>query len=234
VTCVYVNATLKRFWIIDYRIYNPDTDGKKKPDHVSDMLAHTLTHKRLAFRTVRMDSWYASKALMLQIHAANKIFFCPLKPNRLVCDDSKVHQPLSQLRWSDAEAQEGKRVHLHQFPKGFYLSLFRLPLSTERTEYVVTNATTQLTTTDAQQACAVRWNIEQAHRELKQTTGIERCQCRNERMQRNHIGCAILVWVRLTALAHQAKTTVYQLKRGLLDEYLKQQLKNPKLTFALA
>jgi hypothetical protein len=47
VTCVYVNATLNRFWIIDYRIYNPDTDGKKKPDHVSDMLAHTLTHKRL-------------------------------------------------------------------------------------------------------------------------------------------------------------------------------------------
>jgi hypothetical protein len=148
VTCVYVNATLNRFWIIDYRIYNPDTDGKKKPDHVSDMLAHTLTQKRSAFRTVRMDSWYASKALMLQIHAANKIFFCPLKPNRLVCDDSKVHQPLGQLRWSDAEAQEGKRVHLHQFPKGFYLSLFRLPLSTERTEYVVTNATTQLTTTD--------------------------------------------------------------------------------------
>jgi hypothetical protein len=53
-------------------------------------------------------------------------------------------------------------------------------------------------------------------------------------MQQSHIGCAILVWVRLTALAHQAKTTVYQLKRGLLDEYLKQQLKNPKLTFALA
>jgi len=65
-------------------------------------------------------------------------------------------------------------------------------------------------------------------------TGIERCQCRNERMQQSHIGCAILVWVWLGVLAHQAQTTVYQLKRGLLDEYLKQQLKNPKLTFALA
>jgi hypothetical protein len=53
-------------------------------------------------------------------------------------------------------------------------------------------------------------------------------------MQRNHIGCAILVWVRLGVLAHQAQTTVYQFKRGLLDEYLKQQLKNPKLTFTLA
>ncbi len=87
VTCVYVNPTLKCFWIIDYRIYNPDTDGKHKPDHVSDMLAYAIRHKRLAFRTVLMDNWYASKALMLQIHAANKIFFCPLKANRLVCDD---------------------------------------------------------------------------------------------------------------------------------------------------
>jgi hypothetical protein len=236
VTCVYVNPTLNRFWIIDFRIYNPDTDGKKKPDHVSEMFANAITHKCLAFRTVLMDSWYASKSLMLQIHAANKIFFCPLKTNRLVCDEpeTKEHHPLCQLRWTDAQAQQGKRVHLHNFPRGFYLSLFRLALSTERTEYVVTNATTQLTTTDAQKACAVRWKIEQAHRELKQTTGIEQCQCRNERMQRNHIGCAILVWVRLTALAHQAKTTIYQLKQGLLDDYLKQQLKNPKLTFALA
>ena len=31
---------------------------------------------------------------------------------------------------------------------------------------------------------------------------IEACQCRRARIQRNHIGCAILVWVRLKALAH--------------------------------
>jgi len=53
-------------------------------------------------------------------------------------------------------------------------------------------------------------------------------------MQQSHIGCAVFVWVRLGVLAHQAQTTVYQLKRGLLDEYLKQQLKNPKLIFTLA
>ena len=97
VTCVYVNATLKRFWIIDYRIDTPDTDGKKKP--AMYMLAHAIRHKRLVFRTMRMDSGCASKALMLQLHAANKSFFCPLKANRLVCDgpESKVHQPLGQL-----------------------------------------------------------------------------------------------------------------------------------------
>ncbi|WP_410526104.1 hypothetical protein [Rickettsia endosymbiont of Gonocerus acuteangulatus] len=32
------------------------------------------------------------------------------------------------------------------------------------------------------------------HREIKQLTGIERCQCRKQRIQRNHISCAFLVW----------------------------------------
>lgn len=236
VTCVYVNATLNRFWIIDYRIYNPDTDGKMKTDHVREMLTNAVEHKRLAFTTVLMDSWYASKALMLQIDSLKKIFFCPIKINRLVCDnlESKEHHRLSELIWTEEQDTKGKRVHLHDFPKGFYLSLFRLPLSTKRTDYVVTNTTTQTTASDAQEECAVRWNIEQAHRELKQTTGIEKCQCRNERMQRNHIGCAILVWVRLNTLAHQAQTTIYQLKQGLLDNYMIEQLKNPTLNFSPA
>jgi hypothetical protein len=98
VTCVYVNATLKRFWIIDYGIDTPDTDGKKKPDHVSDMLAHAIRHKRLAFRTVRMDSGYASKALMLQLHAAVLLESVPLAALyrahgvcRNECDDSIDH-----------------------------------------------------------------------------------------------------------------------------------------------
>lgn len=30
VTCVYVNPELDQFWIIDYRIYDPDGDGKTK------------------------------------------------------------------------------------------------------------------------------------------------------------------------------------------------------------
>jgi len=28
VSCVYVNAQSGQFWVIDYRIYNPDGDGK--------------------------------------------------------------------------------------------------------------------------------------------------------------------------------------------------------------
>jgi hypothetical protein len=50
------------------------------------------------------------------------------------------------------------------------------------------------------------------HREGKQVAGLERCQCRKARIQRNHIGCAFLVWVRLKHLATQTGRTVYQLK----------------------
>jgi hypothetical protein len=81
---------------------------------------------------------------------------------------------------------------------------------------------------------ACDYNIEQLHREGKQVTGLERCQCRKARIQRNHIGCAFLVWVRLKALAAQTGRTVYQLKHGLLDDYLIQQLRNPSLRMVLA
>jgi hypothetical protein len=72
------------------------------------------------------------------------------------------------------------------------------------------------------------------HREAKQTTGLEGCQCRKARIQRNPVACALLVWVRLSSLATQAGKPVYQLKHGLLDDYLVQQLKNPSLKMALA
>jgi hypothetical protein len=81
--------------------------------------------------------------------------------------------------------------------------------------------------------CAIRWNIEQFHRELKQLTGIESCQCRKARIQRNHVACAMLVWLRLKSLAYQTYQSVYQLKHGLLSNYLIEQLKRPALLMSL-
>ena len=72
VTCVYVNPTLDRFWLIDYRIYDPQTDGKSKLTHVKEMLSLLVYHKHLLFSTVLMDSWYATKDLMLLIEQLDK------------------------------------------------------------------------------------------------------------------------------------------------------------------
>ena len=114
------------------------------------------------------------------------------------------------------------------------MHLFRVTGSTHRTDWIVTNDRTQDSTAATQEACGYRWKIEQLHREGKQVTGLERCQCRKARIQRNHIGCALLVWVRLKALATETGRTVYQLKHGLLDDYLTQQLRNPSLKMVLA
>ena len=62
----------------------------------------------------------------------------------------------------------------------------------------------------------------------------EKCQCRLARIVRNHIGCAFLVWIRLAQVAQQTSQSIYQVKYGLLTQYLKQQLKNPTVQMKLA
>ncbi len=236
VTCVYINPLLDQFWLIDYRLYDPDGDGQTKLDHVQEMLVHVVYQKQLPLAAVLMDTWYATKALMLFIEALQKRYYCPLKENRQVDDSSGAHpyRRVDMLTWSAAERIQSKVIKIKGFPKDHRVRLVRVEVSTHRTEWVVSNDPTQKTTAATQAVCGFRWKIEQLHREGKQVTGLERCQCRKARIQRNHIGCAFLVWVRLKALAVQTGRTIYQLKHGLLDDYLIQQLKNPSLKMILA
>ncbi len=236
VTCVYVNPDADQFWLIDYRIYDPAGDGKTKLDHLREMLQNVVYEKQLPFQAVLMDGWYATKDVMLYIESLQKVYYCPLKDNRQV-DDSQGERPyqrVDSLEWSATELSSGKRIKIKDFPKEHKVQCFRVAVTTLRTDYVVTNDLAQDSTSATQQACGWRWKIEQLHREGKQLTGLERCQCRNARIQRNHIGCALLVWVRFKELAAQTGRTLYQLKHGLLDEYLIEQLKNPSLRMALA
>ena len=34
VTCVYVNPELQRFWVLDFRLFDPERDGRSKIDHL--------------------------------------------------------------------------------------------------------------------------------------------------------------------------------------------------------
>ncbi len=236
VTCIYVNPERDQFWLIDYRIYDPAGDGKSKLEHVRDMLSNVVYQKALAFEAVLMDTWYATKDLMLFIESLRKVYYCPLKANRQVDDSDGLRRygRVDSLDGSSSELSAGKRIKIKGFPKHYKVRLFRVAVSTHRTDWVVTNDPTQDSTPATQQVCGFRWKIEQLHREGKQLTGLERCQCRKARIQRNHIGCALLVWVRLKAVATETGRTLYQVKHGLLDDYLIQQLKNPSITMRLA
>lgn len=235
VTCVYVNPDTDQFWLLDYRLYDPDGDGKTKLDHVQDMLTNVVYQKALPFYAVLMDTWYATKDLMLFIESLEKIYYCPLRDNRSVDDSggAQAYRRVDSLEWSESELQQGKRIKIKGFPKDHQVQCFRVAVSTHRTDYVVTNDLTQDSTAATQKACGYRWKIEQLHREGKQVTGLERCECRKARIQRNHIACAFLVWVRLKELAAETGRTVYQLKHGLLDDYLIQQLRHPSLPMVL-
>ena len=237
VTCIYVNPELDRFWLIDYRLFAPTQDGKTKLDQAKEMFDLAIQSKQLEFRCVVMDTWYATRQFMLHIERNSKLYYCPLQDSRQVDEgDGTVvnYQRVDSLGWSQAEKLGGKNVHVKDFPKGHRLQLFRLVVSTDRTDYVVTNDVTQHSTADTQQVCAIRWKIEQLHREVKQVTGLERCQCRTARIQRNHIACAMLVWCRFKELADKTGRTVYQIKFGQLSDYLIEQLKSPAVKMALA
>jgi hypothetical protein len=83
------------------------------------------------------------------------------------------------------------------------VKLFRVAVSTNRTDYVATNDLSPSSTNVVQEVCKVRWKIEESHREIKQITAIEPCQYRKARLQRNHIDRAMLVWIRLKNSAYQ-------------------------------
>jgi hypothetical protein len=134
-----VNPETECFWVVDYRIFDPDTDGKSKLDHVQEMLG-SAEHRRLPFRVVLMDSSYATKELMVLIDGMEKTFYCPLKSNRQV-DDSEGERPyrrVDALDWSEQELKQGKLIKIKGFPKDYKVKLFRVVVSSNRTEWIVT------------------------------------------------------------------------------------------------
>jgi len=173
---------------------------------------------------------------MLFIDHVHKVFYCPLKDHRQV-DDSAGQQPyqrVDRLPWTAEEVAHGKVIKVKGFPKAYKVKLFRVVLSTQRTDDVVTNDGAQDDTAVTQQVCGGRWKIEPFHRETNQLTGLESCQCRKARIVRNHIGCALLVWVRLKQVAADTQRTIYQVKHDLLSDYLRQQLRAPTVKMVLA
>jgi hypothetical protein len=241
VTCLYVNPETMQYWLVDYRIYDPERDGKSKLVHAKEMLENIRNFKQLEFGHVVFDAWYSEMELMKQVESYGKIYYCTIKGNRKVCEQSSFvegekaqYLRADELLWSSTEEESGKLVHLQKFPKGHTVKLFRFVLSHQHTDYLVTNDVTQHSAQAAQEAFRPRWCVEQFHREVQQLTGIDQCQARLARIQRNHIACAFLVWNRLTFLARQLRTSVYALMQNLLDDYMKQQLRSPTLHMGFA
>jgi hypothetical protein len=108
------------------------------------------------------------------------------------------------------------------------MKLFSIASSDRRIDNLCTNNTdNSITVSVTQEESSIRWKVEQFHREIKQTLGIAKCQCRKNRSQRNHILCSMLSWIYLTKQAVKTSTTIYKIKKKQLDDYMMNVMKHP-------
>ena len=104
VTCVYVNPVTDQFWLIDYRIYDPEGDL----DHVKEMLSLLVYHKKLPFDRVVMDLVCHQSGQCFTLSTCT--YYCPIKKNRLVDDSGGEGRFLDKTRTGHRKTHETQRV----------------------------------------------------------------------------------------------------------------------------
>jgi hypothetical protein len=230
VNLVHTNGFEGDFYAIDYRLYDPESDGKTKNEHFREMFIRANSDKRIKARNIAFDSWYASAENLKLIHRSGWTFYTTLKSNRKVSLSKETgYQDLEEIEWTQETLRSGQLVRIKEVP--FRLRLFKLVDTEGNIEWVITNNLAEdFTRLRAIEAIQVRWQVEEFHRSFKQLTGSEKCQCRKARSQRNHLACCYSAWVAIKIKAKEMKQTVYQLRNGLFAEYLKSQLKNPTIS----
>ena len=179
------------YYPIDYRIFAPEYEKATKNDHFLAMLKTAFDVHDIHAKYILFDSWYASVANLKYIHRKDRIFYTTLKSNRLISitkEEGYIH--LQDIDWTPERLEKGISVKLKDLP--FLVKLFKIVATDGDIDWVITNdPATDLTTTVVRGRNDVRWDVESFHREIKQLTGIEKCQCQNEWAQRNHIACCV-------------------------------------------
>jgi putative transposase len=114
-------------------------------------------------------------------------------------------------------------VHL----KGYgMVQVFRIDTPDGDTEYWATDVL-RMTPSEREVEAGKVWTIEVYHRGLKQFCGVERCQARSGRAQRNHIGWAVRALLRLEHYRIQTGTTWFEAKMGIIRSALQLYLAQP-------
>jgi transposase len=190
------------------------------------MLIAAKKEKGIKAAIILFDTWYASVENLKLIHRMPMKFVTTLKENRLISlskEGGYIH--LEEIEWTDERIHYGVEIKLQEVP--FHVQLFKLVATNGDIDWVITNCPEKISVDLVQQENKVRWNIETMHRELKQLTGIEKCQSRKARSQRNHISYCYQAWFALKKKAKEADITVYALRNNLFSEYLKTVLRQP-------
>jgi len=206
----------------DYRIFSK-ADGKTKNDHFWEML---LMARARGFtpRCVLFDGWYASLENLKPVRDYGWFWLTRLKGNRQVTPADRRKRTLDEV----AISRTGTLVHLQG---SGLIRVFRIDANDGVAEYWATN---DLTMDEGmrQHYAETSFAIENYHRDLKQNCGVERCQARSERAQRNHIGMALRAFLRLEWHFFTTGISGFEAKLSLIREAIRSYLAQPFLTLA--
>ena len=180
----------------DYRLYQK-ANGMTKNDHFKSML-YEANKRGMQPEYVLFDSWYASLDNLKFIRGLGWIWITRLQGNRTVNPDGS-----GQIALSETEIdQDGSIVYL----KGYGLvKIFRIVAKDGDVEYWA-SSDHELTDLQRVKLADQAWSIENYHRDLKQNTGVERCQLRSVVGQKNHIGLSIRAFFRME---------IYRVNKGI-------------------
>lgn len=175
---------------VDYRIYEGKKKGTNKNDHAIAML--TVAKKR-GFEPdyVMADSWYSSLQNMKAVVKLGWKFIFGLKENRLVNEIQGQYVPVGSLNWTQKQV---RKVWLKGF--GFVL-VAQIVFKNGDIRYLCTNDLSLTEYETLSVHSKKRWTIEEFHRGIKQTTGIEKCYSIKKQSQLTHIFACFVAFVRL-------------------------------------
>lgn len=184
-----------RYVPVDYRLYRKGTadhEGSDKHTLFREMLER-MKNKGFSPFYVLMDTWYASVETLKFIRSFEWKFVTNLASNRQI---SVVKGTYGSVQDLDLDPNRPRRVWLKEF--GFVL-VCKTVASNGDVAYLATN---DLSLTDGdvlKRHADERWKIEEFHRGLKQTTGIEQCYSTKASSQKTHIFAAMKAFIKLEA-----------------------------------
>ena len=211
----------ERYIPIDCRIYNKVKDALTKNGHFRSML---LTAFQRGFQPefVLFDSWYASLKNLKLIRSVGWQWLTRLEHNRHVNPDRTGNIPVNQVDIPQA----GRPVHL----KGYgMIKVFKIVRTDADIEY---QASSSLDTSDLIRLkyAELSWMIETYHRGVKQFCGIERCQARSEKAQRNYIELAMRAFLRIEYHCFVKGISWFEAKTSIIRDAVRAYLKKPIYT----
>jgi hypothetical protein len=211
----------ERYIPCDYRLFDKPTDGATKNDHFRQML-YRARERGFSPESVLFDSWYASIENLKTIRGFGWIWLTQLKGNRQVDPDRGGNRALSEVEVGET----GRVVHLKAYG---LIRVFKIVAKDGSIEYWATNKV-EMSELERLKYAEMSQMIEQYHRGIKQFCGVERCQARRGRVQRNHIGLALRAFLRLEHHCYYKGISWFEAKASITREAVRVYLAKPLFT----